>query len=131
MGTFDSIYQHKIRRLEEENRQLRNLISEDFGLTVLGARAVEAAVRALKRRRNNSNQEQEAVPRNRKPSQGTPAPTGGAGGTPLVPKPTQPTQLPPPIPTMIPQPLYPGYTTVPVPMPGGLNIPVPVRNTDN
>jgi hypothetical protein len=28
MGTFDSIYQRKIRQLEEENRQLRNLISE-------------------------------------------------------------------------------------------------------
>jgi hypothetical protein len=28
MGTFDSIYQQKIRQLEEENRQLRKLINE-------------------------------------------------------------------------------------------------------
>jgi len=32
MGTFDSIYQQKIRRLEEENRQLRKLIQEDWPL---------------------------------------------------------------------------------------------------
>ena len=32
MGTFDSIYQQKIRRLEEENRQLRKLINEAGGI---------------------------------------------------------------------------------------------------
>jgi len=28
MGTFDSIYQNKIRKLEEENRQLRKILRE-------------------------------------------------------------------------------------------------------
>lgn len=28
MGTFDSIYQNKIRRLEEENQQLKQFLSE-------------------------------------------------------------------------------------------------------
>jgi len=31
MGTFDSIYQNKIRKLEEENRQLRKILREAEG----------------------------------------------------------------------------------------------------
>ena len=122
MGTFDSIYQQKIRQLEEENRQLKNLINEagigGFGLSS----AASAAARALKGKRREPRDNN--IPINRKPPQGTPAPTGGAGGTPLVPKPYQ---MNPPNPTMIPQPLYPGYETFPVAIPGLGNIPIPVQ----
>jgi len=31
MGTFDSIYLNKIRRLEEENQQLKNILNEYSG----------------------------------------------------------------------------------------------------
>ena len=115
MGTFDSIYQQKIRQLE-------NLINEagigGFGLSS----AASAAARALKGKRREPRDNN--IPINRKPPQGTPAPTGGAGGTPLVPKPYQ---MNPPNPTMIPQPLYPGYETFPVAIPGLGNIPIPVQ----
>ena len=122
MGTFDSIYQQKIRQLEEENRQLKNLINEaGIGRLIFNNEAL-AAARALKRNRKEPRDNN--IPLNRQPPQGTPAPTGGAGGTPLVPKPYQ---MNPPNPTMIPQPLYPGYETFPVSIPGLGNIPIPVQ----
>ena len=119
MGTFDSIYQQKIRQLEEENRQLKKLINE---AGIGGSRLLQAAEKALKGKRREPRDNN--IPINRKPPQGTPAPTGGAGGTPLVPKPPQ---MNPPVPTMIPQPLYPGYQTFPFPIPGLGNIPIPVQ----
>lgn len=121
MGTFDSIYQQKIRKLEEENRQLKNLINEaGIGGLLGGGAGAAAAARALRRIKNLRDNN---IPINRRPPQGTPAPTGGAGGTPLIPKPSQ---MNPPVPTMVPQPLYPGYQTFPVPIPGLGNVPIPV-----
>lgn len=123
MGTFDSIYQQKIRQLEEENKQLKNLINEAgiVGLLPGGSLgpSAAAAARALRRLKNLRDNN---IPLNRRPPQGTPAPTGGAGGTPLAPKPSQ---MNPPVPTMIPQPLYPGYGTFPFPLPGGGSVPIP------
>lgn len=121
MGTFDSIYQRKIRQLEEENRQLKNLINEAGIGSLLGGNAASAAARAFRKRKQPRDNN---IPLNRRPPQGTPAPTGGAGGTPLVPKPFQ---MNPPVPTMVPQQLYPGYQTFPFQIPGVGSVPIPVQ----
>ena len=43
MGTFDSVYLNKIRHLEEENQQLRNILNEYFAPAFFGKSPEEIA----------------------------------------------------------------------------------------
>jgi len=46
MGTFDSVYKNKIRLLEEENRKLKQILSE---ADILGGDIVDAFMKSTKR----------------------------------------------------------------------------------
>ena len=110
MGTFDSIYQRKIRQLEEENRQLRNLISEaGIGQDILDltGKAVKSIARGVGGRGGVIRSIPRPIPRPRKP-----APPLRPGDTlpgnpvpPLRPGDTLPSYDPPSLP-----PLRPGDT---------------------